>query len=518
MKKFLTLFLCLIILLSGVSCASKSSQIAANPDVTVENGDKAQKKENKGTKKITLYFNYSDSLNPYAAQSSGNKSLMSLLFDSLVEVDNDFSATNVLASKIDVSGKKVVIDLGSYKFSDGSYVTGADVVYSIEQCKKAKQGAYVNQLENVSSYSASSNTIYLTLKREDKNVCNLLDFPIIKKGTVNKTNSDGKNIAPVGTGRYVLHDNLGEFSLRANEHYFGGKPENEIQLKNIPDYDALEYLIRSNTIDAYYNDFDLNDMPKLSKSKSVNLTNLVYLGLNHNASALKDKNIRQAISYAVDRKVISEKCYYSYSTPALSLFTQKSSLQQKAVDIFNSEQNSAKAIELLKKSGYTHLNASGYYQNDAGEIVSLNLLCNSKNNMQSLAATNISKQLKSCGIKVTLIQTTAKDYANQVKNKNYEIYLAEIRLTKSFDYTSLLNTKVVYSSSKAKSNGFLKVYKSYMSGKTEVEDMLENFSVQMPFVPLVFRVGTLNFSDRFNTELEGTMNNPYKNIDNLYLK
>ena len=162
MKKFLTLFLCLIILLSGVSCASKSSQITANPDETVENGDKAQKKENKGTKKITLYFNYSDSLNPYAAQSSGNKSLMSLLFDSLVEVDNDFSATNVLASKIDVSGKKVVIDLGSYKFSDGSYVTGADVVYSIEQCKKAKQGAYVNQLENVSSYSPSSNTIYLT--------------------------------------------------------------------------------------------------------------------------------------------------------------------------------------------------------------------------------------------------------------------------------------------------------------------------------------------------------------------
>lgn len=518
MKKLLTLFLCLIMVLSSVSCASKSSQTTANTDATVKNSQKVQSKDNKGKENITLYFNYSDSLNPYAAQSSGNKALMSLLFNSLVEIDNDFSATNVLADKIDVSGKKVVIDLGSYKFSDGSFVTGADVVYSIEQCKKAKKGEYVNQLENISSYSASSNTIYITLKREDKNVINLLDFPIIKKGTVNKTNSDGKAIAPIGAGKYVLKDNLGEFSLGGNEHYFGGKPENVIELKNIPDYDALEYLIRSNTIDAYYNDFDLNDMPKLSKSKSVNLTNLVYLGLNHNASALGDENIRQAISYAVDRKVISEKCYYSYSTPANSLFTDGSSLLEKSDDIFSFEQNSAKAIEFLKNSGYTHLNAEGYYQNDAGDIVSLNLLCNSKNNMQSLAATNISKQLKSCGIKVTLVQTTAKDYGKQIKDKNYELYLAEIRLTKSFDYTSLLNTKVVFSSGKVKSNGFLKIYKSYMSGKTEVKDMLESFSAQMPFVPLVFRVGTLNYSDRFNAELEGTMNNPYKNIDSLYLK
>ncbi len=518
MKKFLMLFLCLIIILSGVSCAFQSGEDTQNTVVTVKNADEKQDKKAKSKENITLYFNYSDSLNPYAAQSSGNKALMSLLFNSLVEVGNDFSATNVLASKIDVAGKKVVIDLGSYKFSDGSYITGEDVVYSIEQCKKAKHGAYVNQLENVSAYSASSNTVYLTLKREDKNVCNLLDFPIIKKGTVNKTNSDGKSIAPVGAGKYVLKDNLGEFSLVGNDHYFASKPANVIELKNIPDYDALEYLIRSNTVDAYYNDFDLNDMPKLSKSKSVSLTNLVYLGLNHNASVLQDENVRQAISYAVDRRVISEKCYYSYSTPAKSLFTDNSSLREKSDEIFNTEQNTAKAVELLKQSGYTHLNAEGYYQNDAGEIVSLNLLCNAENNMQSLAATNVSKQLKSCGIKVSLVETTAKDYGNQVKQKNYEIYLAEIRLTKSFDYTSLLKTKVVYSTGKVKSNGFLKIYKSYMSGKTEVKDMLESFSVQMPFVPLVFRVGTLTFSDRFNTELEGNMNNPYKNIDSLYLK
>ena len=235
MKKALLIVFALLLAFSSCACKNESetkNSSADNDSVVAENNGQTSKNKPKKSKSknLTLYFCYSDSLDPYSAQSSGNQALCPLLFDSLTKLDNDLNTKKLIASNIEVDGKTVRISLNSYRFSDGSYVSADDVTYSIGKCKSAKHGAYVNQLENVKSYTSSGNEVILTLAHADKNIANTLDFPIIKSGTVKKTNSDGKSIPPIGSGRYVLSDNKGKFTLKANECYFGKKPKYKINL------------------------------------------------------------------------------------------------------------------------------------------------------------------------------------------------------------------------------------------------------------------------------------------------
>ena len=520
MKRALLIAFALLFAFSCCACKDESE----TKNSSSKSVSKVKKSENKNAKKsskksktknLTLYFCYSDSLDPYSAQSSGNQSLCPLLFDSLTKLDNDLNPKNLIASEIENEGTTVRISLNSYKFSDGTTVSASDVIYSIEKCKGAKYGAYVHQLDNVKSYTSSGDEVVLTLDHADKNFARVLDFPILKSGTTKKTNSDGKAIPPVGSGRYVLSDNKGKFSLKANEYYFGKKPKYKINLKNIPDYGSLEYLIRSNSINVYYSGFATKEMPTLkTKTKTVNLTNLVYLGINQKNTFLGEKNIRKAISYAISRADISENCYYSLSKAALSIYNESNKIIEKHNDIFNRSSESEKSKDALEKSGYKTLGSQGYYKNSSGDHITLSLLYNKDNNLQSMSATSLIKQMKSAGIEVKADARDEKSYKNAVKKGDYEIYLAEIRLNKSFDYTSLLNTKVKLKDK----NKFLSVYKKYLQGSVEIEEVLTSFKDELPFVPLVFKLGTLSIYGNFSKEIISSISDPYYNIESIHLK
>ena len=318
----------------------------------------------------------------------------------------------------------------------------------------------------------------------------------------------------------IFVDDKGEYSLTGNEYYFDGKPKKDIELKNIPDYEALEYIIRSDSIDIYYSGFDLKEMPQISgNSNTVNLTNLVYVGINQKRSALKDKNVRRALSLSVDRLDVCEKCYYSLSVPATSLYNDKNDMIKNETSILNLEENIALANECLKKSGYSNIDENGYYAKKSGEKIELSLLYNNENNAQSMVASTLVKNFKASGINVKSFGVSANEYKNYIKNDDYDLYVGEIRLTKSFDYTNLLTSKnILVSSDKKGEESFLSVYKYYMAGKVEVRKMLESFENEIPFVPLVFRVGVVSYSDRLSGELVSTIGDPYANIEKLYLR
>lgn len=513
MKRLLAVITACLIVLGICSCTNQTETKSSSDSQT--NVTNEQGKEIKSGKTMTLYFCYSDSLNPYEANSSGNQTLCPLLFDSLIKLDENLNPIRVIANSIEIEGKTVRISFNSYKFSDGSYITADDILYSIGRCKKAKAGLYVNQLENVKGYTSSGNEIILTLNHADKNIERVLDFPIIKKGTVDKTNSDGKHIPPTGSGRYVFVDNKGEFSLKANENYYGTKPSAKILLKNIPDDDSLEYLIRSNSINIYFNGFDSEEMPALkSGSKSVTMTNLVYIGINQTSLFLSDDNIRKAISAGISRNYISEKCYYSLSKPALTLFNDKNSLTDDCENIFSASEKTSFAKSLIAKSGYTTLASDGYYINKNKQNISLNLLFNKDNSLQSMTASNIIKQMKACGIAVISDGRDSVSYKNAVQKGEYDLYLAEIRLNKSFDYTSLLKTKVKLQ----KKDKFSSIYSKYLNGDVTTKDMLTAFSDEIPFIPLIYRLGTVSYFGNFSKELISSASDCYYNIEEIKLK
>ena len=65
---------------------------------------------------------------------------------------------------------------------------------------------------------------------------------------------------------------------------------------------------------------------------------------------------------------------------------------------------------------------------------------------------------------------------------------------------------------------FSKTYEKYMKGEISVTEMLTSFSEETPFIPLVFRKGTVSYSKHFSKELISSISDPYYNIEKIHLK
>jgi len=235
-KRILAFFLLFTILcLSGCSnTKDTSSFIETKP----ENVDTAIGEMLHGKKKVSLACSVTDSFSPYSAATKLNRDIATLLYDSLIRLDNTFSPVNLLAEKIDVNGKNVTVIIKEARFSDGTAITADDVVYCAKKAKKSST-KYGDNLSDASSISAaSSNTIVFKLKKADPYFANLLDFPIYKANSDSKSSSDNIEIPPIGSGMYMINEDKTELII--NPEYHGKKPSvKKISLVNTPDSDAL---------------------------------------------------------------------------------------------------------------------------------------------------------------------------------------------------------------------------------------------------------------------------------------
>ena len=156
----------------------------------------------KGKDNITLLYSAADTFNPYTAKTDVNRQLCKLIYEPLIKLDNEFNPILSIAESAEVTGNKCVVKIKNIKFSDGSYITADDVVYSVNKAR-AEGSVYASSLYVVSSVSeADGKTVEFSLNKSDPYFKNLLTFPIIKSGSDNITDSDSVLQPPVGSGRY----------------------------------------------------------------------------------------------------------------------------------------------------------------------------------------------------------------------------------------------------------------------------------------------------------------------------
>ncbi len=124
----------------------------------------------------------------------------------------------------------------------------------------------------------------------------------------------------------------------------------------------------------------------------------VYLGLNHNLPLFKDKRVRQAIAYAINKQEIIDGVLLGMGKPANGPFPPQSWAYNR--DVKDYGYNPQKASEILKKLGWIDT-GDGYLKKDEN-IFEFTLMTNQGNKMRSLTAEIIQAQLKKVGIKVNI--------------------------------------------------------------------------------------------------------------------
>lgn len=504
LRKLIAIFLAgILIVLAGCSSTDNNSSNESN-----ENNEQFTI-----TQSLQLLYCANDTMNPYKTISKLNAELAYLLFEPLFKVDNNFEPLPVIAKSVSIKDNVCTVTLKEAVFSDNTKVTADDVLYSYNLAKQSKNYSYLfYEVESVSSPDGV--TVVFTLKQYDPYFANLLTFPIIKTGSDTLKNEDNVELVPIGCGPFVFSSE-GE-ALVPNETYFNKISSiSKITLINAPDTESMTHYVEVGATDLYYTQTVDNAIIRMSgKKASVNLNNLVFLGINHNYQPLKSARLRYAISSAVSRSQIAEKAFYSNAIPANGFFHPAWN-EVSGFQTMQSSQDLKISVENLENIGYNKLNTDGYYENSSGKVLELTLMVNKENTEKVAVAELIASQLKAAGIKIRINAVSRSQYYSNLENGNFQLYLGEIKLLPNMDISPLVikgksaaygmvdSPSTEYTEQTSESyiteTSYISVVKGFLGGKNTSADVASALLSSMPVIPLVYRNSIAFYSSRIES-------------------
>lgn len=529
MKRFICLFLCLTFIFCFCGCRQ-------NPTNTSSNIENIQNELplSDGGKTVSLLYSYSDSFNPYTAKTAANREISSLLYDSLIKTDNNFEPIFVLASAAETVDKTCTVSLRDATFTDGSRVSADDVIYSYGLAKASTR--YMHNFYEVVSVSATdSKTVVFKLSQNDPFFVNLLDFPILKSGTSSVTDADGKEIAPIGCGRYYLAED--GLSFKLNQNYYGKKGSIEtIKLINSPDAASTSHYVEVGAAAVYYTEGD-NIVRMSGKKTEVNLNRLIYIGINNSYGSLQSREMRYAISSALDREAICQTAYYNNAIAATGYFNPNFK-PTKALQSIDNKPNSKITVENLAKIGYNNMNSNGYYANAAGNNPAFTLLVNSENASRVAAAKAIAAQCKTAGIQINVVECSYEQYTARLASGSFQLYLGEVQILDNMDMTQLVvpggsaafgvsvqkdsadsdaqNAENADASQSVQplESSCEQILAAYHNGECGIGDVAGTLLTEMPQIPICFLNGVLFYDSAIKGGVEASSSDIYLKIEN----
>ena len=485
-------------------------------------------------KTISLLYSHSDSFNPYTAKTAANREISSLLYDSLIKTDNNFEPIFVLALSAETVDKECTVKLRDAVFTDGSAVTADDVIYSYNTAKATARYTH-NFYEVVSVTAADSKTVVFKLSQNDPYFINLLNFPIIKSGTSGVTDADGKEVAPVGCGRYYIAED--GMSFKRNQSYYGKKGSIQtVKLINSPDAASTSHYVEVGATAIYYTQGD-NIVRMSGKKTEVNLNRFIYIGINSNYGSLQTKEMRYAISSALDRDAICQTAYYNNAVSATGFFNPTFKATQSLQTIEN-KPNSKITVENLSKIGYNNMNSNGFYANSSGNNPVFTLLVNSENSSRVTAASLIAAQCKTAGIQINVVECSYEQYVERLASGNFQLYLGEIQILDNMDFSQLVitggsaaygvsvqneddNTDVQNVENSDQSqitepqvSPCEQILAAYHSGKCGISDVAGTLLTEMPQIPVCYLNGVLFYDSAIKGGVEASGSDVYLSFEN----
>lgn len=462
--------------------------------------------------RFVLPYNATDSLHPYRSSTDLNTALHTLVYDSLVRLDNDFTPVMSIASDISIDGVTCTVTLKSgLRFSDGTPLTALDVRYSID-CIRASSSVYAGRLANVQSYAAQDDrTLVFTLAMPDSLFINLLDFPVIQNGS-------NQQERPAGSGRYRYVQDIdtadGTVRLDANEQWYGGSVDNFQTLWLAPfDYkQSLIYTLKSGAIDFAFTDLaQVQSSTNMGSSPiQVPLSNLVYLGVNNTSGVTATASFRKAISLCLDRSAIVSEAFLSRASAASApfnpnMYATKDLEVQLAAD-------SAAADAMLDALGYTQRDADGYRLHGAQRLT-LTVLVNTDSFYRTQTARVVQQNLAAVGIDCVINELSPDDYRAAVTNGQFELYIGEVRLHANNDLSPFFTAGGALAYGGVSADPAASAYYALRRGESGYQSFCSLFAEQSPFIPLVFRNGVSCFARTMAYNVKSSMSDPFFNIE-----
>jgi peptide/nickel transport system substrate-binding protein len=306
----------------GLSLPAASSLIAA-----CAQGGGGTAQTSTRSKAIIGIIQEPTSMDPTAdATASIATCLLDNVYEGLVRLDGGGKIVPNLARSWDVSsdGTTVTFHLATgVKWHDGAPFSAQDVVYSWTRAKDpANKNPHADYFAPVQSVSApDDHTVKVTLATYSDNW--LFHMGAGSACIVSQASQANNKTTPVGTGpfKFAAWNRGSSLQLTRNDVYWGTKAKlKDVEFRFIGDANAMNNALTAGDIDAIgqvggpeqLQAFQSNQSFKVIKGAPAGK---VMVSINNKSGPLANKQVRQAIYAAIDRKAWIDGIQAGYAAP-----------------------------------------------------------------------------------------------------------------------------------------------------------------------------------------------------------
>ena len=370
-------------------------------------------------------------LNPILAGDSASGDICGLVFNGLVKYDKDIKLVGDLAENWDISEDGLIITFHLRKnveWHDGVPFTAKDVEFTFKKLtdpltKSPYKSNYeiVKKAEVIDDY-----TFRVTYSEPFAPALESWGMGILPRHILEgkDINTADFNRNPMGTGPYKFKswDAMQKITVDSYSGYFEGRPFiDKYMCRIIPDQSVQFLELKSGgldtmvlTPDMFTNQTDSGDFKSKFNKYQYPAFMYTYMGFNLLSPLFKERKVRQAIAYAINKKDIIDNIMLGLGREATGPFPPESWAYNSRVESTPYDIEISKI--LLKAEGWVDSDNDGVLEKN-GKKFEFMLMTNHGNKVRQQIAEIIQQQLKKIGIKVEVRIIAWSAFINEYVDK-----------------------------------------------------------------------------------------------------
>lgn len=526
---FKYIFIIVIIILAIVtySIYKKDNETVENKNITQE----AEENTNV-VKELRLAISGLDTINPIISNNKHVQEISKIIFDSLIELKEDYSKEYALAQEISKTNEiTYIIKLkDNIKWSDGTELNSNDIKFTVQLLKNVNS-IYSNNVQNVVAIDIlDEKTLRFTLDKPVPFFEYNLTFPIMSSTyyqDIDFANSERTNI-PIGTGifKIVSYDEK-VINLEKNSEYWNKEKNSVLEKININIY---------TTMGEVYNDFKNGNIDAINTSQSsvnqyigsigfasVDFDGREYdcVAFNQTNNILSSNKVRKALAYYIDKNNTIASCYgNTYRVADFPLDYGNFLYQNQIIDNGNSYEI---ANSLLIEDGWTFKNNSWQKQNGRQYVrLAFSLTVNAENSLDIAVAENLRGQWANAGITVTIRKVSSNNYYNLINNRSgYDSVLVNMLTSYSPNLNTYIGQGNISNYNNDEVNRILSEVENIEDNnllKEKYKRLIEIYNDEKPFLSIARKKNLLVYNTNLTGILKPTTYNIYNHIEKWYRK